>query len=228
MAKFCTNCGNACQEGDNVCTQCGTRLVNAQPQNEGVAFAQAESAAAKKSSHITGIVLIIVAFLIVAILIAILVPMLSKGYKKPVEQFMEAIVDEESEDLMDVFPEDFFDDMRDVSDTLELMYDDGEELVDEFFDYCAMSIDKYKGYEIGDAEKLDEDDLDDLMDFYEYKTDNEIEITKGYEVEVELDVKIDGESDTIDIEIYVCKVKEQGWKVIYDDFFTNVAAGPLG
>lgn len=54
MAKFCTNCGKALNEGQKFCIECGTKLEDAQPQASNAAPGVAVGVAGAMASGMTG------------------------------------------------------------------------------------------------------------------------------------------------------------------------------
>ena len=85
-----------------------------------------------------------------------------------------------------------------------------ESAKEQYGDNAKFSI------KIKDKEKIDKDDLKELETLYSSAYDSDIEISKGYELEVELTVKGKEGKNSDETELDVIKIKGEGWKLSPD------------
>lgn len=234
MSKFCTSCGASLDDNATFCTACGAKLAApvaaAQaPAQEATANAEGTPIDALKDktvnafnsfknnpnrNTILGIAAIAV---LVIILIVVVVNLFTGGYKGALKDYFGSIEDKDGKAYIhSILPEDMIDEAID-----EIKDNDGKK--DDFYNlykagvkstYNNLKEDFGSGIEIDfdvtDKEKIDKDDLEDLEDKSYYE---DLKISKGYELELEVTVEGKDDDDTFDAEAVVIKV-DGDW-VIY-------------
>ncbi len=162
-----------------------------------------------KGGLIAGIIAVVA--VIAAAIILLGSGVLGGGYKKPIKTMMDGMIEGDSKKMLSAFPKEMTDYYKSLFKAMG--YSDKEfysELDEEFDD------DEYRNlkYTIGKATKLDKDDIEDYEEYFQETYDEDVKVTGGYSVEVT--VKIDGEKDTEEIEVY--KVNGE-WTMSVDLFF---------
>ena len=224
MSKFCTKCGASIEDNSSFCTSCGAKFDAAPAastasadSNDSIldkfkANANVETIKGLQSNpnfkKYVGIGVVAIA---VIIIICILVSVLSGGYMKPIENYFEGIEKKDAETFMEAYHE------------YQLKY--------EKKNYCDGSADELEdGYKsavktfynslkeeygsdlkisvsVEDKEKIDKDDLKDYEEFLQENWDKKsLEVTKGYEVEVEVTIKGDDDKDSDTSDFVVLKI----------------------
>lgn len=133
-----------------------------------------------------------------------------KKYEKPIDDLMEGMKKGDSKKILSALPDVYVDYMLDMYKSWGYSEKEFYEQLDEEFD-----SDEYEDlkYTIGDAEKLDKDDCEDYAEYLEDYLDEDVKVTEGYSVEVT--VKIDGEKEKDEIEVYKVDGK---WTISLKDF----------
>ena len=187
MGGFCGGCGTQLTEGATFCPKCGKPVGGAKaPKAQGA------------KNNMPGIIAIAA---VVLILLIIICSAAGGGYKKPIKNYMKGVNKANSEKLYSAFPEEVIDGM--VDDYCDLLDMTEKEFYEYIDDSLEDAIDGKISYKIGDKEKLSKSDLKDYEDYLERRYDeyfDEIDVTKGYSVDVT--VKSDGEKSTTTIEVY--------------------------
>lgn len=171
----------------------------------------------KNVAIIIGVVAIAV-FLLVFVIIIFSV-LFSKPYKKPIATLINGINNQKMATVFKSFPEFIVEDSEETFEyELEEYYDDDEVEYWESF----LGDDDYKiTYKIDRAKKLDSDDLEDYVDEIDDYYDEDVKITGGYKVTVDLSVEIDDEEESLTTKMIILKI--DGKWCIYDagdlDFF---------
>lgn len=227
MAKFCTKCGASLDENASFCTSCGAKFYDstapAQPAAEKVADANesvldkfkanANAESIKKLTEnpnfkkYVGLGAICVVALI---LIIVLCSMLTGGYAKPVENMFEAIQKKDGELMMESYSE------YEVDYKAEA-YDMSKKEVSKYYKEIAKgSYDLVKEeygrdfkikVSIEDKEKIEKDDLKDIEEILQIKFDKKkLEVTKGYVLDCDIEIKGDDDEDTESGEFLVLKI----------------------
>ncbi len=204
---FCQFCGKDIAEGEVCGCEKEREVLNESTEN-------AEITEKKKPD--TMLIAAAVAFVAVIVLVVILIASIGGGYKKPVKDFVKALnkcdgtlmVDTVFTDKMIRYMEkeenmDYDDLCDEFDDLLDNMMD---ELEDEYGDDVKITL------KIEDKDKLDEDDIEEIEDYYK-EEDIRITIKKAYELECNLAVEGEDDDDDEDFDIIVIKVKDEGWKL---------------
>ena len=166
---------------------------------------------------IIGVVAIAVFLLVFLIIIFSL--LFSKPYKKPIATLIDGINNQKMATVFKSFPGFIVEDAEETFEyELEEYYDDDE--IEYWESY--LGDDDYKiTYEIDRAKKLDSDDLEDYVDQIDDYYDEDVKITSGYKVTVDLSVDIDGDEESMSTKMIILKIDGK-WS-IYDagdlDFF---------
>lgn len=233
MSKFCTSCGASLDDNATFCTACGTKLAAPAPAPAQAAPAQATPAQAATANAegtpldalkdktvdafnsfknnpnrntIIGIAAIAVA---VIILIILLVSLLSGGYKGALKDYFGSIEDKDGKAYAQAtMSGDMIDEMLDESGLKKDKFYDGYKAVAKST-YNNLKEDFGSGikidFDVTDKEKIDKDDLEDLETLLAFVMED-IKISKGYEVELEVTVEGKDDEDTFDAEATVLKV----------------------
>lgn len=227
MSKFCTKCGATLEDNAAFCTSCGTKFeAVAQPQaapaqapassGESIldkvkANANVESLKKLQSDpNFTKYVGIGAVAVVVLILIIILVNVIGSGYEKPIDKFLKGIEKEDGEIIMEAFHEqELKSEKKDMEWTSKEQKDSYESMAK--LNYAMYEAEFGKKLSISwkevDREKLDDDDLKEYEDTLEEMWDEKgLDVSKGYEVDVEIKVKGKDDKDELDGSFVVLKV----------------------
>ncbi|MDE6148471.1 MAG: zinc ribbon domain-containing protein [Ruminococcus sp.] len=209
MAKFCTKCGAPLENNAAFCTNCGA-LVDT--KNNSVNLHK-KSTAILLGGILAGIIIIV-------ILISLI---FGGGYKSAIDNYFEGLEDANAKKFMNAMPEcqieyleksfedyDEYDSLKEYFEyLLEVALDEVE---DEYGDDISIS------YEIKDKEELSDKELKDIRKELRSNYDNnDVEVTKGYEVEISAEIKGDDDSDNMDMTLKVAKV-DGDWCIVNGGF----------
>ncbi len=216
MSKFCTSCGASLDDNATFCTACGAKLAApaaAPAANDGSTAASTPLDDLKDKSlkaindfknnpqRNTYIGIACVAVLAI-ILIIVVVNLISGGYKGALKDYFGAIEDKDGEAYAEAL---FSDDMIDY--ILDESGDDEDDFYDGYKDKAKNAYSSLKdeygsgisiSFDVTDKEKIDKDDLEDLEDSLNELYDDNINVSKGYEVELEIEVEGKDDDDTFD------------------------------
>ncbi len=172
---FCEKCGKQLAAGE-VCTcqSAPIQSVNIQPTNKQPAAESSQPKRNSKKKNNLPIIIGIAAIAIVAVIIIITVTS-SKPYMKPINDFIKAINSKTTNQLNLSYTlqpefcvkankkvESALKDSDDHIDSLE----DTNEYLEDCYDNCDDEFDSWKlSFEVKSAEKMDEDDLEELQDY---------------------------------------------------------------
>ena len=209
MAKFCTKCGAPLDNNAAFCTNCGAvadkknNIVNLHNKNTAILL----------GGILAGIIVLV-------ILISLI---FGGGYKSAIDNYFEGFEDTNAKKIMKAMPEcqiEYLEEsLKDYSkfDSLAeyfeyLLEEALNKIEDEYGDDISIS------YEIKDKEELSEKELKDIRKRLENNYDNDdVKVTKGYEVEITAEIKGDDNSDEEDITVKVAKV-DGDWCIINGGF----------
>lgn len=209
MAKFCTKCGAPLDNNAAFCTNCG-------------AVADKKNNVVNLHNKNTAILLggILAGIIVLVILISLI---FGGGYKSAIDNYFEGFEDTNAKKFMKAMPEcqiEYLEEsLKDYSkfDSLAeyfeyLLEEALNKIEDEYGDDISIS------YEIKDKEELSEKELKDIRKRLENNYDNDdVKVTKGYEVEITAEIKGDDNSDEEDITVKVAKV-DGDWCIINGGF----------
>lgn len=209
MAKFCTKCGAPLDNNAAFCTNCGAvadkknNIVNLHNKNTAILL----------GGILAGIIVLV-------ILISLI---FGGGYKSAIDNYFEGFEDTNAKKFMKAMPEcqiEYLEEsLKDYSkfDSLAeyfeyLLEEALNKIEDEYGNDISIS------YEIKDKEELSEKELKDIRKRLENNYDNDdVKVTKGYEVEITAEIKGDDNSDEEDITVKVAKV-DGDWCIINGGF----------
>lgn len=209
MAKFCTKCGAPLDNNAAFCTNCG-------------AVADKKNNVLNLHNKNTAILLggILAGIIILAILISLI---FGGGYKSAIDNYFEGFEDTNAKKFMKAMPE------CQIEYLEESLKDYSKfDSLTEYFEYCLEEAlnkieDEYGddisiSYEIKDKQELSEKELKDIRKRLENNYDNDdVKVTKGYEVEITAEIKGDDNSDEEDITVKVAKV-DGDWCIVNGGF----------
>lgn len=112
----------------------------------------------------------------------------TKDYEKPIANLVEGIQDADAEKFLSAFPPFISEEMEDLF-TDEILEQALELAKEEYGENIKMT------YKVVDEEELSEEDLEEMAEEILEYYDEEVEITKGYELEVELTTKGDDDEE---------------------------------
>lgn len=195
-----------------ICNQCGIEMGDAPycPNCGSAAPAQPQGG----NNKVAIIAVAAVAVVAIIAIVALVIPNLGGGKsnaKKLLETYTDAIVEEDAELYLSVYPECYIDYLED-----EMVdwygYDDAEEYAEEYIgDYLDDLEDGYGrdlkfSFKIIECEKVDEDDLEDYEEEMEELFGDSDKIEGAYEVEFEYTIEGDDDDDEDDGEMVIVKI----------------------
>lgn len=209
MAKFCTKCGAPLDNNAAFCTNCGAvadkknNIVNLHNKNTAILLGG------------------ILAGIIVSVILISLI--FGGGYKSAIDNYFEGFEDTNAKKFMKAMPECQIEYLQEslkdyskfdsLAEYFEYLLEEAlNKIEDEYGDDISIS------YEIKDKEELSEKELKDIRKRLENNYDNDdVKVTKGYEVEITAEIKGDDNSDEEDITVKVAKV-DGDWCIINGGF----------
>ena len=238
MSKFCSKCGSMCMDEARVCGNCGNILEAPQQNNfsqpqfqPGYAqniptpgFNPASDVKPKKKSKIG--IIIGAALAVVAIVVAvILIVSSTSGSEGLVKKFIKAYDNEDPKAWVEIMPdfyEEFAENVGGVEDID--MKDAAKTEIDYFYDYIEALNDNMDGelklsYKITDEEELDDDEMDNLIDELETRSEGFKKklFTEGIKYEIDVTVKCNGEEEEIELELAIIKYDDE-WYYLYHEW----------
>lgn len=181
---FCENCGKELADGEQcTCTSAGVAPAGVAPA--AAAPVAKEEKPNNNNKVIIGVVAAVAAVVVVLLLVVVLAVGGSKGYMKPVEDYMKAINKKETDPIklystvMPDFSANLYADLNKkfkASEDYKDMYDDAVETMEENYEDCEDEYGKIKmSFESKKASKMDKDDLEDIQDYLDDYYDDSIE-----------------------------------------------------
>ena len=156
----------------------------------------------------------------VVALVAVVISLIGgSGYKKALENYLEYEYKNDTSNIESLIPDSVWEDYADEEDMdKDEVIDLAIENVEDWAEFVEENEWTYE-YEIGDYEKIDDGDLDDIKDGLEdmYDIDPDSVGNKGYVAEVEVTLFVDGEEDdSHDFDAYMVKI-DGDWYVVDED-----------
>lgn len=195
-----------------ICNQCGIEMGNESFCPNCGASAPAQQQGGNNKVAIIAIAAVIV--IAVVLIFALVVPNLGGGKsnaKKLLENYTDAIVEEDPELYLSLYPETYIEYLED-----EMVdwygYDDAEEYAEEYIgDYLDELEDGYGrdlkfSFKIVECEEVDKDDLEDLEEEMEELFGDSEKVEKAYEVEFEYTIEGDDDDDEDDGDMVIIKI----------------------
>ncbi|MGN0665068.1 MAG: zinc ribbon domain-containing protein [Huintestinicola sp.] len=165
-----------------------------------VAAGAAKSAIESKDKNKKNFI-IAAAAAVVVIAIILVAALSTPAYEKPVEYFITGLSKGSYKTLKKAMPKYVIDELEDgyfdLEDMLEEMHD---EMIDEYGRNVKIT------YKVKRKKSIDKDDLEDIEDMIDRNFDEDVKVSKGYELRVEMRLKAKGESDKEKIDINVYKI----------------------
>lgn len=191
------------------------------PLDKGIAFAkdkvgdkyEAFKTSPNRDKYIGFAAIGIVAIVVICVVLSLI---FGGGYKSPIKNYFNFIESGDFDDYIDATPDIIYEAMLDNFD------DDEDEMIEMIEDMYSSLLDDVKiksiDYDIKDSEKFNSDQLeeleDEIQDQYEDYVDDDIKVSKAYEVEVKVKTKIKGEDSKTE-RLYIIVAKVNGdWGVI--------------
>ncbi|MGN0613520.1 MAG: zinc ribbon domain-containing protein [Porcipelethomonas sp.] len=199
MSKYCMQCGKEIEDNSKHCPFCGSL------QDAG--FEEYNKSAKKKSPG--GALVPIVAVCAAALAVGIVVlnlTVLNKGYEKPIDNLLKAMETGDGDYLEDVLPDYVYDDDGDF-DKLATSLQAGLGLI--YGDDLDISYDVTKKKDISD-EKLKK-----LEESIESSYDESVNVSGGYELDVDISIEGDKREDTNSMTLKVYKI-DGDWCITED------------
>lgn len=196
MSKFCMQCGKEIEDDASICVYCG-----ASQESSGLSA----GADVKKKNVLAPI--IAVAVVVILVLIVIFNLIAGGGYKKPIDNMMKSIETGKGKYIYKAMPE-FLVEYRYDDDDKDEIYD----ALDESMEYVVEMLEDEYGddiklsYKVKDKEKIKKSDLKDLEEDIEDTYDEDVKVSKGYEVKIKLKIKGDDDEDEDTTTINVYKI----------------------
>lgn len=164
----------------------------------------AKSAIDNKKISKKNIIIAAAAVAAAVILIILIAAFSTPAYEKPIEYFITGVEKDSYKTVKKAFPKFLIKELEDsYYDIEDLIEEAHEEAEDEYGRKFKMS------YKIKKKSKLDKDDLEDLEDVIDDYYDEEVKVSAGYKLKVEIKVSGGGESDKEKAEICVYKIDGQ-------------------
>ena len=191
MSKFCENCGAEMNDNDVVCAHCGPQAEPAVENTVNETSTSANSNNTKNIAIIGGIAAAVV------ILLVIIFSIFGKGWKKPIDNYFKGMEKGKADTMLKAYPE--FMDMDETIDD-DYMDDSMDVLEDEYGEKIKIS------YEITKKEKISKGDLEDIAKYIDVKYEEDVKVSKGYELKVKVTIKGKDDEDTKSGKRYVYKI----------------------
>ncbi len=204
----CKNCGANIPDTSKFCTTCGA-TVDAVAAQEPV-FGE-PVAAAKDNSKLKKLIIPVAAGVVALIVVLILI--FGGSYKTPIKKYFDAIESGSGSKLMasEPFAEKMLKAEGESSADIKEEYKEKAEELHE--DYADKYGDDFKiKYKIKDADKMDKDDLEEAEDYINLMIEmsdvdmKEVNISGGYEVEVDVEVKGSEDEDEFERNFTIIKI----------------------
>ncbi len=224
MSKFCVNCGAKLGDNSKFCTSCGTACTN-------TVAGSSDDVQAAPINNLTSLlkkykIVFLILLLLAAAVIAVTLIISNSGYKATVRGVVNALEDEDGEKLLKYMA---------TNDMIEFYGED--EITENMTDYCQGLSDELEDmvgghlkwkYSIKDVDTMSGKDLEELQESIEdyptkYFESNPFEITKGYEVK--LDLTITGDDDDWKTNSVFVLLKINGKWLIYKWYRTSLYDG---
>ena len=205
MSKFCTKCGASLDNNAAFCTACGAIVDN----KSNFVNLNKRRTALMLSGILAGIIIIVL----------ILSALFGGGYKSAISNYFEGFEDADAEKFMKSMPKcqvEYLEKSLKDYDKYDSFKEYFQYIIEEALDEAE---DKYGddisiSYEINNKKDLSDKELKDirkrLRNNYQ---DNDVDVTKGYEVEITVKIKGDDDSEKEDSTLKVAKV-DGDWCIV--------------
>lgn len=200
MSKFCENCGAEMADDEVVCKHCGPQ---AEPvANDPVVENTSNATSSANSNNTKNIAIIAGIAAVVIILVIVIFSIFGKGWKKPIDNYFKGMEKGKVETYLKAYPE-----FMDMDENIDEEY--MEDMLDEFEDEYGEKI--KISYEVTKKEKIEKDDLKDVQEYIKERYEEDVKVSKGYELKVKATIKGKDDEDTDSQKMYVYKIDGK-WK----------------
>ena len=205
MAKFCTKCGASLDNNAAFCTACGAIVDN----KSNFVNLNKKRTALMLSGILAGII----------IMVLILSALFGGGYKSAISNYFEGFEDADAEKFMKSMPKcqvEYLEKSLKDYDKYDSFKEYFQYIIEEALDEAE---DKYGddisiSYEINNKKDLSDKELRDIRKRLKSNyQDNDVDVTKGYEVEITVKIKGDDDSEKEDSTLKVAKV-DGDWCIV--------------
>ena len=187
---FCENCGREIADGEQcTCTSAAAQTPMSAPNPAPAAPVGAipadKAEKPKNNKAMIGILAAVAGVVVLLVVVGALLIGGSKGYMKPVEDYMKAINKKQTDPVklystvMPDFSAGLYADLHKkfkVSDDYKDMYEDAVETMEEYYEDCEDEYGKCKlSFETKKASKMDKDDLEDIQEYLDDYYDDYVE-----------------------------------------------------
>lgn len=221
---FCSNCGRPLQDGE---------VCNCQYNGNNIYSAPVTSGGSGKNAMNKGFI-VMGAGLVAAVVIVVLVfsAIFGGGYKKPVKDYVKALNHHDTKKLLSVMLPD--DKMKEVKKEMKESIIDWDAFLDKMDDYLEDTMEDMEddygknvkfSAKIVNKKKVKGDALEEIQEDYDDLFD--ADVTKAYKLKVEMTVKGKKDEDSEKVNLYVVKVKGDGWKMYDFDNDLDIGVGDI-
>lgn len=255
MSKVCKNCGSVFEDDANFCTQCGSNelVSNEAPQQEAPQqetpqqetpqqetpennyYAPAPEVkkfdfkALLKKKALLGA---IAGALVVVILLAIFIPMIFKGYKKAIDNYIDVSINGKVNKIEKLAPKEYWEyledeeevDIDELIDELEEEWEDQEEYIEEQYGKRIKAT-----YKVTKKKEVSKKVLKGIAEAIEdeYDIDSK-KVKKVYDLKVKVTIKGSEDEDTNSAKLSVAKIGGSWYVINYyesgDEYNVSFAA----
>lgn len=227
MSKFCGNCGTQLDDNAAFCTNCGVSL-SSETKTEASVVSSAKNVLnvvkeksllvinkMKNDKNFLYTVIGVAAAVVLAIVL--LCVFLGGGYKKAINNYIDATYYGNYKAAMKCMPDEYWEYMEDE---LNVDLDDLEDDFEESFENREENLKEEYGkrykvtYKVTDKDVLDNDDLRDIKDELKKFGIKKKDVTKAMEVEIEYTIKGSEDKDTDDTTLTLVKIGNKWY--VYD------------
>lgn len=240
MSKVCKNCGSVFEDDANFCTQCGSNelALNEAPQQEAPTQETPENnyyapapeakkfdfAGLLKNKTLIGVV---AGVLVVVILASIFIPMLFKGYKKAIDNYLDVMAKGNVKKIEKIAPKEYWEYLEDeedldIDELIEELEEDWEDQEEEIEEQYGKRV--KISYKVTKKKEVTKKVLKGIAEAIEEKYDiDSKKVTKVYDIKVKVTIKGSEDEDTDSSKLSVAKIGGSWYVINYyesDDEYT--------
>lgn len=221
--KYCVNCGNAMNDTDIICQNCGANNAPAQPEETTKKLPDLKKIPPKFIG--IGAVAVVAVIALIIIISAIFG---GAGYNKAIDNLIDVSMYGKLDKLEDLAPAEFWDMVKDETDLSVKKF--VEELEDsEFVEEMLDSMEEEFGknvkvtYKVTDEDELDKDDLKELKDYLKEEYDvSKKDVKKAYELELEMKIKGSEDDDEDETDLVVVQIGKKWYPMVEGEFYPSM------
>ncbi|MBE6718907.1 MAG: zinc ribbon domain-containing protein [Ruminococcaceae bacterium] len=221
--KYCVNCGNAMNDTDIICQNCGANNAPAQPQNT----TEKKLPDLKKiPPKFIGIAA--VAVVAIVALIIIISAFSGGGYNKAIDNLIDVSMYGKIDKIEKLAPKEFWDMVKDEEDLSVKKFIDAiedaeivEEMIESMEDEFGKNV--KVTYKVTEEEELDKDDLKELKEHLKETYDvSKKDVKKAYELELEMKIKGSEDKDEDETDLVVVKIGNNWYPLVDGEFYPSM------